>query len=229
MDYVHIIIDAAIALVLLLFFLGGRKKGLILTLCSLAAVFVAFFGARMATQALTPYVTDSLEPHIQATISDQIAVNLNEQIDAFLSGEQDGALMDVLKTVGLHDRMADTIRSILEKNAAQNVGDAVGALTSAIAEVVASALVFVATFLIILLLWAILSRLLNLAAKLPGINFLNRTLGGLAGLVKGALLLFLAAWVLRMFDGVIPDPLLERSVLLEFFCTFNPLSLFSGI
>ena len=69
-------------------------------------------------------------------------------------------------------------------------------------------------------------------------RMLRRILAGIGLLVLAKLLpipapwnmlLFLAAWVLRMFDGVIPDPVLERSVLLEFFCTFNPLSLISGI
>lgn len=229
MEYLHLLLDVAILLILLLFFLQGRKKGLVLTLCGLVAVFVAFFGARMATEAFTPRVTEAIRPHIHAALSDQIDTNVNEYLEGLLSGEQDSALTEALKTLGLHDRMTEAVRSALEKNAAGNLTDAVTALTGAIAEVVAGVLIFLAAFLLLLLVWSLISRLLDLAARIPGINFLNRTLGGLAGLVKGALLLFLAAWVLRMFDGVIPDPVLERSVLLEFFCTFNPLSLISGI
>ena len=229
MDYLHLLIDAVIVLILLLFFLQGRKKGLVLTLCGLAAVFVAFFGARMAAEAFTPRVTEAIQPHIHAALSDKIDTNVNEYLESLLSGEQEGALTEVLKALGLHDRLTDSVRSALEENAAGHVTDAVTALAAAIAEVVAGVLIFIAAFLILLLVWALVSRLLDLAAKIPGINFLNRTLGGLAGLLKGALLLFLAIWVLRMFDGLIPDPVMERSVLLQFFCTFNPLSLISGI
>ena len=64
MEYLHLLLDVAILLILLLFFLQGRKKGLILTLCGLVAVFVAFFGARMATEAFTPRVTEAIRPHI---------------------------------------------------------------------------------------------------------------------------------------------------------------------
>ena len=43
------IYDAVIAVVLLVFFLRGRSKGLVLSLCGLLAVFVALVGAKMTS------------------------------------------------------------------------------------------------------------------------------------------------------------------------------------
>lgn len=229
MEYLPLLIDVAIGLILLLFFLQGRKKGLVLTLCGLAAVFVAFFGARMATQAFTPQVTQAIQPHIHAAVADQIDSNVNEYLEGLLSGQQEGGWAEVLKALGLHDRMADSVRTALEKNAAGHVTDAVTALAGAIAEAVAGVLIFIAAFLILLLVWALVGRLLDLAARIPGIHFLNRTLGGLAGLVKGCLLLFLAAWVLRLFGNVIPSETVDQTTLFRFFFTSNPLDLISGI
>ena len=62
------IIDIVIILVLAFYVWRGAKKGLILTLFSLLAIFVAFFGAKaMATNFAKP-VANIIRPSIQLTI-----------------------------------------------------------------------------------------------------------------------------------------------------------------
>ncbi len=221
----YLIYDVVIAAILLVFFFLGRRKGFVLTLCGLAAIFVAFFGARLATDALTPQVTEALEPHIQAFVHDKLGAD----VEQLLTLEEDGLVSEVLRALGLHDKLTDAVGSAMAQNAAQGTADAAAALSTALAEVVAGILIFLVAFLVILLVWKLISRLLDLAARLPVINFLNRTLGGLAGLVKGCLLLFLAAWVLRLTDDIIPRQAVEQTTLLRFFFNTNPLDLISGI
>ena len=48
--------------------------------------------------------------------------------------------------------------------------------------------------------------------------------GGAVGLVKGALIVFIAVWLLR--DSHIPQEAVEQTRLLKFFCTVSPLSFF---
>lgn len=231
MPYMHLIYDGAIVAILLFFFLRGRKKGLILTLCGLAAFFVAIIGARMAAEVFTPNVADLLQPGFSSAIEAQMDNGLLEQWNDVLDNmeQSDNAILDFLTGLGFYDDVADSIRNAIASQAAQTVADVALALARTVAEVVASVLVFVVAFLLITVVWFLLSHALNLAARLPILHGLNRTLGGLFGLLQGMLLLFLLAWVLRLLGGVIPQETVEQTTLLKFFCTSNPLSLITGI
>lgn len=227
----YLIYDAAIVAILLFFFLRGRKKELILTLCGLAAIFVALIGARMASEVFAPKVADMLQPHFSTVIEEQLGSGLEEKLDEMLTaGEQgDGVIASILTALGFYDEVSDAIQNAVSGEAAQTVTDVAVALARTVAEVVAGVLVFVVAFLLITVAWFLLSHALDLAARLPIIHGLNRTLGGLFGLLQGILLLFLAAWVLRLMGGVIPQETVEQTTLLKFFCSTNPLSLITGI
>lgn len=231
MPYIHLLYDGIIVATLLFFFLRGRRKGLILALCGLVAFFVAIIGARMATEVFTPNVADLLQPGFSSAIETQLDNGLAEKLNELLnSAEQsDNAIIDFLTGLGFYDDVANSIRNAIAGQAAQTVADVALALARTVAEVVASVLVFVVAFLLITVAWFLLSHALDLAARLPIIHGLNRTLGGLFGLLQGMLLLFLIAWVLRLLGGVIPQETVEQTTLLKFFCTSNPLSLITGI
>jgi len=227
----YLIYDAVIVVILALFFLRGRKKGLILTLCGLAAIFVALIGARMAADAFAPQVADMLQPHFSTVIEEHLGNGLEETLDQLLTDaeQSDNAIANFLTSLGFYDEVSASIRKALSGEAAQTATDVAVALARTVAGVVASVLVFVVAFLLITVAWFLLSHALDLAAHLPIIHGLNRTLGGLFGLLQGMLLLFLVAWVLRLMGGVIPEDVVEQTTLLNFFCNTNPLSLITGI
>lgn len=227
----YLIYDGVILILLLYFFLRGRKKGLVLTLCGLASIFVALFGARMASNYFTPMAADLLAPRFSPVIEEQLDNGLEEKLDELLaSGEEGGNLLtDLLTRLGLYDDVTGAIRDAVSGQTAQTVTDVALSLARAVAEVVAGVLVFVVAFLLIIALWFFLSHALDLAARLPVIHGLNRLLGGLFGLVEGMLLLFLIAWVMRLLGGVIPEETVEQTSLLKFFLTTNPISLIAGI
>src|SRR5699024_6934825 len=99
------------------------------------------------------------------------------------------------------------------------------AVAAAIAQSAAYLILFLLGFFLILLAWRLLSRALDLVARLPGLHFLNKTGGALFGLVQGCIILFVAAWLLQFFGQVLPRELVEQTVLLKFFMTTNPFSL----
>lgn len=227
----YLIYDAVILILLLFFFLRGRKKGLILTLCGLAGIFVAIIGARMASDHFAPKVADMLEPHFSSVIQEQLGSGLEERLDKMLSAGEDGSnfLTDLLTKLGLYDQVSDSIRSALTDQAAQTTADVAVSLARTVAEFVARVVVFVVAFLLVSALWFLASHALDLAARLPVIHGLNRTLGGLFGLLEGMLLLFLITWVLRLLGGVIPWETVAETTVLKFFFTSNPISLITGI
>ena len=76
-------------------------------------------------------------------------------------------------------------------------------------------------FLLIMLIWTALSHALDLAFRLPGLNFLNRTAGLLLGFARGVLLAYGLCWLLK--DNYLPQAVIDNGLLLPWFCGSNPL------
>ena len=72
---------------------------------------------------------------------------------------------------------------------------------------------FLASFALVLLLWLLLSRVLDLAFKLPVLSTLNRWSGGVLGLCEGVVLVVIVGMLLK--GGVLPEEVVENSYLLK--------------
>ena len=224
-----VVIDLALLAFLVFSYLRGRKKGFILVLCGLAAIFVALFGARLLSQQLAPAVADALTPHFTTLVEEQMEANATNEELLLTEGEgTTNPLSEFLQGLGFEESYTSPVRDTFSQQVTQAATDTVTALARAIAQTVAEVIVFIVAFLLLLLLWWLLSRLLNLAAHLPGIKGLNKLLGGLFGLIRGILLMFLIVWILRMC-GTIPTALVESTYVLRFFATISPISILAGI
>lgn len=226
----YLILDLAVLLVLLLFAALGARRGLILSLCGLAAVLVAVLGASFTARTLSPMVADALEPRFASAIEAQLNESLQEQAQegaAALTPEDvplDGVL-NALRDMGFYETLIDRVDQAVEAGMTHAAASAAASVAAAVAQSVAYAVLFLAAFLIILILWKLLSHALDLVARLPGLHALNRTGGALLGLVKGCAILFLCAWVLRYLGSVIPEETVEQTYLLKFFLNTNPVTL----
>ena len=70
---------------------------------------------------------------------------------------------------------------------------------------------------------------LHLFTKLPVVHGANALLGGALGLVKGALLVFLAVWVLQKLQLLVTPELVDKTVLLKFFARNSPIDLIAKL
>ena len=85
--------------------------------------------------------------------------------------------------------------------------------------------VYVVSFLLLLLLLRLVLTPLHLFTKLPVVHGVNALLGGVLGLVKCALLLFLAVWVLQKLQLLVTPELVNKTVVLKFFAQNSPIDL----
>ena len=69
----------------------------------------------------------------------------------------------------------------------------------------------------------------NLFTKLPVVHGVNAILGGALGLVKGALLLFFAVWLLRRFQILVTPELIGQTYILRFFAEHSPMELITSL
>lgn len=226
-----LIADGLVLAVLLIFACIGARRGLILSLCGLLAFVVAFLGASFAARTLSPVVADALEPKFAAAIEEQLNESIRQQAEAgeaaVLSPDDvplEGVL-DALREMGFYETLINTVDRAVESGMTAVAASAAAAVAAAIAQSAAYLILFLLGFFLILLAWRLLSRALDLVARLPGLHFLNKTGGTLFGLVQGCIILFVAAWLLQFFGQILPRELVEQTVLLKFFMTTNPFSL----
>lgn len=101
-------------------------------------------------------------------------------------------------------------------------------LTPEAALPASGALLFLGGFLVVQLVWTALCHILNLVAKLPGLHFLNKTFGGILGLVKGTLILLVARWALVDLLGWIPLEVAAQSRILPWLNILTQLPVLTG-
>lgn len=230
------IIDILILLVLAITAWQGYRKGLILTLCGFFALFIAFFGANMITNALTQPVSAMLEPIIEQSIQQLFVKDTAQPHDSSLddsdpvffpdesSKEQSAQsekitpqeLIELLRQSSIFRRFADVLQQSINDGIIAATQDIVKTVSGYIAKQVARILLFAASFVLILVLWYLLSHTMDLAFRLPVLFAINRYSGAVLGLVKGVAIIFIICLVFQ--NSLISQEMLEKSLLLHFFC-----------
>ena len=213
------IIDLIILLFIVFLVFLGVHRGLVLTLCGLLAVIVAFVGASFIAPVVSPAVTEIVEPHISNILEAQV----NELVD-----ENNGSfpLDDTLKEFGFYEDLVVRIDDAVTERVDETRADIVDALAQIVTETLVYFGIFLLSFIIILLIWSMLSRALDLVARLPVLNFCNRAGGGILGGIKAIIFLFIAAWLVQYLGQLIPESTVQSTYLLKFFMQTNPFDLF---
>lgn len=230
-----VIIDIVVAAVLLGFAVYGGKRGLFRALSGLLAVVVALVGAGIiaatfttpVTKVVTPLIAGHIEEKVENAMAVQSAGSGVQMPEA--DTEDPSAIQDLLTILGLDDE----VRSRLAEEVEEKVRDTGASIAAAVVESMARSLIYgtlyILSFAVLLLLMKVLIGAMDLVLKLPLLRGLN-TLGGAAvGLVEGALLLFLAVWVLRRLGVSFESEALAEAHILRIFTANTPLGVLSHL
>lgn len=210
-----VIVDVIALLLVLIFVLIGAHKGFVLTLCGMLAWLVALVGAWFVAQQASPWLSTHLEPALDAVVSREMEEELSED-ETLLS--EDDALWKILQTLGLEDEVNEKLNELALAGAAS----VKTALVQVVALNAAKVILYIGAFLVILFLWFIVSRLLDLAARLPGLNFINRVGGAVLGAGKGLILTFFLVTVLTL-TAVLTWETIEETYFVRILASVNPL------
>lgn len=198
-----LVFDLILLAVVLVFALLGARRGLVLSLCSLAAVVLALAAACLVSDALTAPLAGQAAPMLR----DFLGERLNEWLR---SGAQALESAD-----GFLSRIAQGLLNT-EQWAVQSEGF-LSEFSQAVAEAVIRPVLFLLTFVVALIAWKLISHALDLVARLPVLHTLNTAGGFLFGAVKGGLLLaVLLLAVLAFRPELLPEELRESSRVLAF-------------
>jgi uncharacterized membrane protein required for colicin V production len=225
------IFDVVIVLVLAFFAWRGAKRGLILTFCSLLALFVAYFGAQAAATHFAQPVANIIRPSIQATITEVLTGETTEdgegvEMEVSPSPAVSSSLMDtdgedeeetdatadftlqqILDLLRASERFAgltDYLEDAIQEKTLEVTTTAAAAVAAYLSLVIARAVLFGLSFVLILLVWFLVSRALDIAFKLPILSAVNAVGGLIFGLLKGVLIMLVLVWLARL-AGFITD------------------------
>lgn len=221
-----VIIDAIVVLLLVAFCLWGARRGLFRSLAGLVIVVIALVGAAMMASTFSAPLTGVVTPLIQNEILEYVQKNADmrpERPEEELPSE----IRDVLEKLGLDEEVRENLRERAEEKVTET---GTGVMTAVVESVVygfVHTILFALGFLALTLLLNVLLNAMDLVFKLPGLHLLNSLGGALLGLVEGALLLFLAVWVLRRLGVSFETELFTGTHILHIFTTNTPLGVLS--
>ena len=232
----NLVLDLLIVAVIALFALLGWHKGLVLTLCGVLVVFVAYFGAA--------YVSDTFSDSIAAMIQPAIQNRLDLVVEQALPDDEEPSPSLLLPAPDTGDQELDPAAASLEQvmaalrrsslltgmyeSVAQAVSDgAVKVITTASAAIsyylacqISRAGLFFLTFFLIVVVWSLLSRALDLACRLPVLRSFNEIGGLLLGLVKGVCILLAVVGLVTLL-GLVPEEVSAQTFLYRHFMNFQ--------
>ena len=229
-----VIIDAITVEVLGGFAIWGACRGLFRTLMELLTVVVALVGAGLIAGALAApaarLTAPLIEEHIRQQVDDAMTVQSSQQVQMpELDVEEDEGfeIADLLALMGLDEDVRDSLVEETQEKIADTGKTIAVALVESVAQSLLYGVLFLLSFLILMVLLKLAIRALDLVLKLPGLHLVNSLGGAVVGLVEGALLVFLAIWILRRLGVSFDTETVTQTHILHFFTTNTPLSALS--
>lgn len=178
----------------------GCYKGFVRSVFSLLAMVVTLVFVTVATPHLTAYleantswdeaITEKCLEHVQQTSEEEV----NEQIEEQIQQQEDAVgEAGILLPEQWMDRLADSgsnvVNDIIEQSGLQET------IARELAHFIMTGISFFIVLVFISLVLHLIIRALDIVTRLPVIKHVNRTLGIVAGLFKG----LLVVWVLMYF------------------------------
>lgn len=220
-----IILDIIVVGLLILFAFWGRHRGLVKMITGVFVIILAITSASMLTKWTSPYISSNfVEPRITQLLlpEAQSESNTGEQT---VSEPQTDSITSILLKLGLPADTVTTAINDFKADAANSVEGAVVSLSNSISGKVTYGIMFVIYFLLSLLVFLLLAKIIDLTAKLPVLNFLNRTGGLIMGAVWGYLIILVAASLLARFNILLTAETVSNTMVLNFIVNRNPLSI----
>lgn len=212
-----IIIDVAAVAIILVSALLGRRRGFIKTLSWLIAIALSLYLSSSFADIAAPVVSEKyVVPHLTS------AVEKNIEAEKEPAPQSPVEYSEFFKNLGIPEGIITDATGEISKVISQNFTEPLTALVHNIAYKLTRTVLFVVFFLILLLVISLLLKVVNLAAKIPGLNFINKTLGLILGLILGYLIVIILSFILNKTGTYLTGEILEDTHVLKFLHSLFP-------
>lgn len=230
------ILDGCLLLVLLVGVIIGCKRGFIKSAVRLIGCLLALVLAFCLSSPLSEWIFDSfLSKGIEQSVSQQLtdaAVGSAQALEAQIDGVLEGLpafVRNALVSYGVGS--PEQISGVLEAHGAQSTSAITETLVSYVIRPVCVLLLqivcFIALFVLLSVIIRLLGRMLDRLFNLPLIRHVNRLLGGVMGLIEGALAALILVAVLQIYitvsgpQALISQEVLRQTMLVSFVAEHN--------
>lgn len=234
----NLVLDLLIVAVIALFALLGWQKGLVLTLCGLLVMFVAYFGASYVSETFSDDMAVLIQPSIQkqleaavesshpSTVTPAPLLPTPDDADDQDKEEFTATVSQVMAAVRrskLLNGMYEAVAQAVADGAIKVVTTASAAIAEYLARQISRTGLFFLTFFLIVVVWSLLSRALDLVCRLPVLRSFNEIGGLLLGLVKGVCILLAVVGLVTLL-GLVPEEVASQTFLYRYFMNFQLLT-----
>lgn len=219
--------DIVAVAALLVFVIVGAREGLFRSLAGLVIVVVALVGAGMIAATLADPAAKLITPIIEKAITEKVDDAITEKTGKLDTQRTDTGVEELMDILGLDEDVRQSIGQRAEESVRSTGASAISAVVESLCRSIIYGVLYILSFLALSVLLHILAKAMDLLTKLPVIHSLNALGGGAIGLVKGALVLFLAIWALRRLGVSFETEAVAQTHILQFFATHTPLSVLS--
>ncbi len=212
MEFLPLILDGILILILVASIFDGRRKGFVKTVLSLAVTIISViiakeFAPQLADWVNTNFIHDTGVQWLANLISDNITSGTQAVVDAIPQTVAEAVTAFAnTKVETLVSGVTDSaqITAVAEKiyNAAEL------AFINAFITVVSFLVIFIASKTVL----SVGASLVNGIFRLPVLKGINKFFGGLAGALKGAIAVVIICMVLGMCTGIFADTPLYTAV-----------------
>ena len=223
-----IIIDLILVAIIAFCAWNGYRKGFIMGISGILALIIAFYGAQIVADTYSQEFTSMLKPFVSGIVDNAVASTQEENSAQYEENDVYGVTYDALGNIGVlktaAEDIAQEIAEKVERTGQTMREEIVNVLCSKIAYVLTAIIVF----LLVLIVFTVIANILNLAFKLPGLEFINEIFGGIFGFIKGAIIVVTIAWVMRYLGVLVDEDIVNKTVLLEWLMEHNLVTKFFG-
>jgi uncharacterized membrane protein required for colicin V production len=244
-----IAIDVIIVLLVAFCAWRGFKSGIIRGVCGVLALVLALFGANIVATAYSGEFTGMLRPFVggvvDKTIEGILSPGSNDEDDEDAQNPDDTDDADDTQTQpeepeeipeGVFDLSLATLKKLgMFESAAKLVAGKIsdetdsagyglsGVITDKLCAAIAYIAVFGIAFILLAIIFAVLGNLLNFVFSIPGFEKLDKIIGVVFGLARGALMVLAAAVILR-YVGLANSALINDTRILKYLIENNPVA-----
>ena len=214
----------------------GFKNGLIRGVFGVIALLFSLFLANVAAQAYSSDAADMLMPFIGGMVESSKADMSDEGIeyqplahDHENEEENFGIAYNVLRFLGLPEasavHIAEESLEIEDNEQERTFSDIIARRLSSTLAYVA---VFGIAFLLVAIVFAVVGNLVGFVFALPGLKLVDMISGTVFGLLKGLIIVYTVAVIIRYF-GLLINSTLEETTILRYIVNNNPIATILGI
>ena len=214
----------------------GYKSGLIRGVFGIVSLIASLLVANMAAEAYSDEAKGMLVPFVSGLLDTTISEMSDDGIeyqpiahDHEIDDADFGTAYLALRHIGFPEAASVQIAS---QAIDEDEDDVRRYFSDVIAERVASTLSYVAVFgiafLLIAIVFAVIGNLVGFVFALPGLRLVDIISGSVFGLVKGLIIVYTVAVLIRYF-GLLILPTLESTTILLYLVNNNPIANMLGV